>query len=79
MDLIIGKNGQPKTISRKKIINYWASEPVRDWRWTTFGEIAFPDVEWLTDAERDVLRPVLERHPEYLQFEISYRHNDRIH
>jgi len=45
--------------------------------WFTFDDIPFPEVEWLTAAERKILRRVLKKHPEYL-LEIPYGHKERI-
>lgn len=55
-------------ITREAIIKYWASEPVRFHRegYINVNDICFPDVETLSPSERDILRGVLQRHPEYL-------------
>jgi hypothetical protein len=55
-------------ITREGIIRYWLSEPVRDYREGYFKvfDICFPDLTELSAAERDALRPVMQRHPEYL-------------
>ena len=59
-------------ITRENIIKYWLSEPIRDYRegYLNFNQLGFPDLQELTPEERDALRPVLARHPEYL-LEIS--------
>jgi hypothetical protein len=55
-------------ITRKNIIKYFASEPVRRYceNCVSVNEISFPDVKTLSPDEKNVLRPVLESHPEYL-------------
>ena len=55
-------------ITRENIIKYWFSEPVRDYRegYLNFNQIPFPDLQTLTIEERNALRPILARHPEYL-------------
>jgi len=55
-------------MTRAGIIQYWASEPVRNYREGYFKmfDVCFPDPESLSASEKDVLRGVLEKHPEYL-------------
>jgi len=50
------------------MIRYWKSEPSRNYRegYINLNDICFPDLETLSPAERDVLRGVLQRHPECL-------------
>ena len=69
-----------RPLTRAEIIKYWAKGPLSHLSQGVLMEdsIPFPDVEWLTTAERDILRPVLERHPEYLIFEIPYRYGEKI-
>jgi hypothetical protein len=56
-------------ITREGIIAYWVSEPEIEpvpENCVCFGRIPFPDIETLSPSERDRLRPVLERNPNYL-------------
>jgi len=57
-------------ITREGIIRYWLSEPVRDYREgyinVSTNHVCFPDLESLSPLEKDILRGVLEKHPEYL-------------
>ncbi len=50
------------------IVRYWLSEPVRHYEPDTFNpnDVPFPDLDRLTQKQRARLKPVLERHPEYL-------------
>lgn len=58
-------------ITRANIIKYWASGP--DWTRVpegyfdlNFSKPCFPDLATLTAEEKELLRPAIERHPEYL-------------
>jgi hypothetical protein len=55
-------------ITREGIIRYWLSEPVRDYRegYLNLNQSCFPDLTELSATERDALRLVIQRHPEYL-------------
>jgi hypothetical protein len=55
-------------LTRKNIIRYWASSPIRHFAegWFTFDDVPMPDVATLSTTERDLLRPVLAGHPEYI-------------
>ena len=59
-------------ITHEGIIEYWLSEPKRqglhgDWRdLLDFTQIPFPDLQELTASEREGIRRLLEKHPEYL-------------
>jgi hypothetical protein len=59
------------TITRANVIKYWASGPT----WTPvpegyialdFSRPCFPDLATLSPEEKDLLRPALAAHPEYL-------------
>ena len=74
--------------TRKQIIKYWASEPSihedrphhilgSDDCFFDLGPIPFPDPATLSEKEREILRPVLEQHPEYL-LEIFLFQTERI-
>ncbi len=80
MELLLRPDGQPVMPNRKKVIKYWASEPAPCFSGITFTFyiFPFPDVKWLTARERKILRPVLERLPEYLLEMYSFR-TERIH
>ena len=60
------------TMTRANIIRYWASGPPQetapggDGIWIHWGRPCFPDVATLSPAEKELLRPVLAAHPEYL-------------
>jgi hypothetical protein len=56
------------TITRANIVKYWAFEPIRHHRegWINLNNIPLPDLTTLSPSERDFLRGVLQRHPEYL-------------
>jgi hypothetical protein len=60
-------------ISREQLVAYWASAPASTRRPGEFAlwAILFPDLDTLSPAERDLLRPVLAAHPEYLLQEIE--------
>lgn len=55
-------------ITREGIIRYWLSEPARHYKpgYFNLSELPFPDLNELSREEREALRPVLQRHPEYL-------------
>jgi hypothetical protein len=56
-------------ITRKNIIKYWASEPERmpvEDGFIRLDGICFPDLATLSPEEKEILRPVLQAHPEYL-------------
>jgi hypothetical protein len=61
-------------ITRKNLIRYWASgpdigpiEPVPEGCVVlNFSQPALPDIATLSPSERELLRPVLATHPEYL-------------
>jgi hypothetical protein len=55
-------------IDHSAIVHYWASAPVSKRRpgFFNFNSIPFPDLARLTPAEKDLLRPILAAHPEYL-------------
>jgi len=56
-------------ITGENLIRYWAAEPVRDPVkdcCIRIGGICLPDLATLSPEEKKILRPVLERHPEYL-------------
>jgi hypothetical protein len=59
-------------MTREQMIRYWASEPriepcepgsIR----ISLIDIPFPDLTNLTPAQRDIMRDVIGKHPEYLQ------------
>jgi hypothetical protein len=55
--------------TRKNMIAHWLSEPVCEplpEGCIRVGGIGFPDVETLSHEEKRILRPVIERHPQYL-------------
>lgn len=59
------------TITRANIIKYWASgpawEPVPDgYVSLNFSRPCFPDLATLSPEEKDLLRPAIAAHPEYL-------------
>jgi hypothetical protein len=62
--------GSTVIVTRKNIIKHWSREP----KWTPIpddivlmdGPIGFPDLNTLSPQERELLRPVLATHPEYL-------------
>ncbi len=61
-------------ITRKAIVDYWLSEPERSHQdgWITMGGacLAFPDIASLSEEEKELLRPILKKHPEYLLHEV---------
>jgi len=67
-DTIAARKESIVYITREGIIQYWLTEPVRDFRegFIRLDAIPFPDLEMLTTQERDAIRPVLQRHPEYV-------------
>jgi hypothetical protein len=59
-------------MTREQMVRYWASEPkikpcepgcIR----INLTDIPFPDLTNLTPTERDIMRDVIRKHPEYLQ------------
>jgi hypothetical protein len=60
-------------ITREGLIAYWASEPVskREPGRIILGLPPFPDLTFLTAAEKKILRDVIAKHPEYLENEIE--------
>ena len=81
MELIILTPRQMQ-IERKRCIKYWATAPTQEYRFDGFFmrdcyRYHFPDVRTLSEKERDILRPVLERHPEYL-LEIWPSRHERV-
>jgi hypothetical protein len=61
-------------VTRESIIGYWAEEPAREAIPKGFvrvgNVIGFPDLDTLSSKEKDILRPVIAAHPEYLEHEI---------
>jgi hypothetical protein len=56
-------------IARENLIRYWSKSPhvtPCPEGYITLGGVPFPNITRLTAAERSLLRPVLQRHPEYL-------------
>jgi hypothetical protein len=57
-------------ITRKNIIKYWVREPKRtpvdEGIILMDGGVGFPDLNTLSPKEKELLRPVLQQHPEYL-------------
>jgi hypothetical protein len=55
-------------LSHEMSLDYWLREPIRNDPPGTFTlwAVPFPDLKTLSPTERNLLRPVLERHPEYL-------------
>lgn len=64
-------------ITREGIVEHWRREPqariVPDGYICLNWHVHFPDVETLSPDEKKILKPVLERHPEYLRHEIVVR------
>jgi hypothetical protein len=61
-------------VTREKILEYWLKEPKSLAERGLFlmdGPPSFPDLADLTPAEKELLKPVIARHPEYLQYEID--------
>ncbi len=62
-------------IFRQQIIEYWSSgptvKPIPKGYICLANRLYFPDVVTLSPAEKEILRPVIERHPEYLEHEID--------
>jgi hypothetical protein len=54
-------------LSRQGMIDYWASEPERDYRegHIHWNDVPFPEPPF-SAAERAILRTILARHPEHL-------------
>ena len=52
------------------MVEYWASEPEirrEPDGFIILGNCPFPDIRELSAEEKELLRPILEKHPEYLE------------
>ena len=60
-------------LTHRGVVEYWASEPKirrEPDGFIILGNCPFPDIRKLSAEEKELLRPILEKHPEYLEHEI---------
>ena len=55
-------------ITHESLLKYWLNEPERNYidGSIRLSELPFPDLSVLSAKEKKALKPVLERHPEYM-------------